>query len=168
LLTRSDIRTAAEALVWLNGSLNSATWERVVWLVVAGVVLLPAAAALSRSLAGLELGEDTAAAVGVPVGRARLALLGIGVALAAIGTAAAGPIAFVAFLSGPIARRLLRGSTSLAVAGLVGGLIVLAAEFVAANLLAEVALPVGVVTGALGAPFLLYLLVAANRGGRGG
>jgi iron complex transport system permease protein len=44
----------------------------------------------------------------------------------------------------------------------------LGAEFVAANLVPDTALPVGVVTGALGAPFLLWLLVATNRVGRGG
>ncbi|WP_375432045.1 FecCD family ABC transporter permease [uncultured Friedmanniella sp.] len=168
LLTRSDLRTAADALVWLTGSLNHASWERVGWTAAAAVVLLPAAAALSRGLRGLELGDDVAAATGVPVRRVRFALLAVAVALAAVATAAAGPVSFIAFLAGPIARRLLGGATSLAAAALVGALIVLGAEFVAANALADTALPVGVVTGALGAPFLLYLLVAANRGGRGG
>ena len=88
--------------------------------------------------------------------------------LTGIGTAAAGPVAFVAFLAGPIARRLLRGTVSLAGSALVGALIMLAAEFVATNLVRGTALPVGVVTGALGAPFLIYLLVSTNRVGRGG
>lgn len=168
LLTRADLRTAADALVWLTGSLNHASWERVGWAALALAVLLPIAAALARGLHALELGDDVAAATGIPVRRVRVALLAVAVALAAVATAAAGPVSFVAFLAGPIARRLLRGTTSLAAAGLVGALIVLGAEFVAANLLADTALPVGVVTGALGAPFLLYLLVAANRGGGGG
>jgi iron complex transport system permease protein len=85
------------------------------------------------------------------------------VALAAVATAAAGPVAFVAFVSGPIARRLLRGRVSLVAAGLVGACVVLAADFVAHNLVPGAPLPVGVVTGALGAPFLLALLVASNR-----
>jgi iron complex transport system permease protein len=50
---------------------------------------------------------------------------------------------------------------------MLGALIVLAADFFAVNLapllLAGTVLPVGVVTGALGAPFLLWLLVTANR-----
>jgi len=129
---------------------------------------VPVAAVSARSLRGLELGDDVAAGLGMSVARARLRLLALGVALAAVATASAGPVAFVAFLAGPIARRLLGGTTSLAAAGLVGALILLAAEFVAANLLPKVALPVGVVTGALGAPFLLYLLISANRVGRGG
>ena len=90
------------------------------------------------------------------------------VALAAVATAAAGPVASIAFLSGPIARRLLGNRPSLAMAGLVGAVIVLAADFVAANLIDGTSLPVGVVTGVLGAPFLLWLLATANRRGQGG
>jgi iron complex transport system permease protein len=168
LLTRSDIRTAAEVLVWLNGSLNNSTWDRAGQLVVALILLLPAAAALSGRLDLLELGDDAAAGVGVPVARTRLLLLLTGVALSAVATAAAGPVAFVAFLSGPIARRLLGGRPSLAAAGLVGAVVVLAAEYVAANLVPGAVLPVGVVTGALGSPFLLWLLASASRTGRGG
>ena len=81
-------------------------------------------------------------------------------------TAAAGPVAFVAFLAGPIARRFVR-KASLPASALAGALIVLAADYFAANiaplLLDGTVLPVGVVTGALGAPFLLWLLVSSNR-----
>ena len=76
------------------------------------------------------------------------------------GTAAAGPVAFVAFLSGPIARRLLPAAASRSWprrarrrrAGAGGGVR-------SVNALPDTALPVGVVTGLLGAPFLLWLLV---------
>jgi iron complex transport system permease protein len=168
LLTRSDIRTTSEVMVWLKGSLNDSTWERAAHLLLAIGLLLPVAARLAHGLRRLELGDDAAAGLGVPVTRVRLGLLLLAVALAAVATAAAGPVAFVAFLSGPIARRLLGGAVSLPAAGLVGALVVLAAEFVAANLVPGAVLPVGVVTGALGAPFLLWLLVTGSRVGRGG
>jgi iron complex transport system permease protein len=116
----------------------------------------------------MELGDDAAAGVGVHVERSRRLLLLLGTALAAAGTAAAGPVAFVAFLSGPIARRLLRGRVSLVAAGLVGAAVMLAAEYVSVNAIPGTALPVGVVTGLLGGPFLLWLLATANRSGRGG
>jgi len=163
LLTRSDVRTASDAFVWLAGSLNASTWPRVRDLVVALAVLLPLAVLLARLLDVLALGDDPAAGLGVDVGRARLVLLLVGVGLAAVATAAAGPVAFVAFVSGPIARRLLRGRVSLVASGLVGAAVVLSADFVAHNLVPGVTLPVGVVTGALGAPFLLALIVASNR-----
>ncbi|MFT4469309.1 FecCD family ABC transporter permease [Arthrobacter sulfonylureivorans] len=173
LLTRTDIRTAQGALVWLNGSLNSSNWDRAVVLVAGLAVLLVAVALLARSLRGLEMGDDTAAALGVRVAPARLGLMVVAVLLAAVATAAAGPVAFIAFLSGPIARRLLGGAASLPAAALVGAVIVLAADFAAANLIpmyltSGTSLPVGVVTGALGAPFLLWLLVSTNRRGQGG
>ncbi|TKV29341.1 iron ABC transporter permease [Arthrobacter sp. NamB2] len=168
LITRADLRTAAEAVLWLSGSLNSSNWDRVAVLLACLVVLVPVAAVLSRSLRGLELGDDAAAGLGVRVEASRLWLMFTAVALAAVATAAAGPVASVAFLAGPIASRLLANRSSLAMAALVGAVIVLAADFVAANLIPGASLPVGVVTGALGAPFLLWLLATANRSGQGG
>jgi iron complex transport system permease protein len=166
LMTRADIRTAADALVWLNGSLNSASWDRAGVLGLALLVLVPGVVFLARRLRILELGDDVAAGLGVRVGSTRLAVVVTAVALAAAATAAAGPVAFVAFLAGPIARRFVR-KASLPASALTGVLIVLAADYVAANiaplLLDGTVLPVGVVTGALGAPFLLWLLVSSNR-----
>ena len=125
LMTRADIRTAADVLVWLNGSLNSASWDRAGVLGLALLVLVPAVALLAGPLRILELGDDAAAGLGVRVGAARLAIVITAVALAAAATAAAGPVAFVAFLAGPIARRFV-GKASLPASALAGVLIVLA------------------------------------------
>ncbi|WRH26548.1 iron chelate uptake ABC transporter family permease subunit [Arthrobacter sp. JZ12] len=168
LLTRADINLASEALVWLNGSLNQSNWERLTVLALALAVLVPVVVVLSRPLRGLELGDDAAAGLGVSVERSRLALVVTGVLLAAVATAAAGPVSFIAFLSGPIARRFLGGHRPLLTAALVGAVIVLGADFVGANLIPGVSLPVGVITGVLGAPFLLWLLATSNRSGQGG
>lgn len=166
LMTRTDIRTAAEALVWINGSLNPASWDRAGFLALALVILVPLVAVLAVALRILELGDDTAAGLGIRVAFTRLAVVIVAVSLAAVATAAAGPVAFVAFLSGPIARRFV-GKASLPASALVGALIVLAADFFGVNaaplLLDGTVLPVGVITGAFGAPFLLWLLVTANR-----
>ncbi|WP_263855456.1 iron chelate uptake ABC transporter family permease subunit [Arthrobacter sp. M4] len=166
LLTRADIRTAADTLVWLNGSLNPATWERVGLLFAGLAVLLPAAAALAPALRILELGDDAASGLGVRVNAVRLGIVLVAVGLAASATAAAGPVSFVAFLAAPIGRRIV-GSPSLPAAALTGAAIVLAADYFAANIapivLGGTVLPVGVVTGALGAPFLLWLLVTSKR-----
>jgi iron complex transport system permease protein len=153
------------AMRWLTGNLNGATFERTLPLVVAVVVLVPVLLYLVRDLEAIRMGDQTAAALGVPVERVRLALIVVAVALMAFATAAAGPIAFVAFLSGPIAARLLGpvGSPVLA-SGLFGALLVLVADFFAQYALGT-KFPVGVITGALGAPFLIYLLVRSNRAG---
>ncbi|MBE8523137.1 iron chelate uptake ABC transporter family permease subunit [Amycolatopsis sp. H6(2020)] len=165
LMTWADVTLAQQALVWLTGNLNGRSWDHVVPLAAALAVLLPAALLRSRALAGLQLGDDTAAGLGLDVERTRVTLLLLAVALAAFATAAAGPVAFVAFVANPIATRLVGARAGLLPAALTGALVVLLGDFVAQHLLGE-QLPVGVVTGAVGAPYLLWLLATANRAGR--
>jgi iron complex transport system permease protein len=87
------------------------------------------------------------------------------VGLLAFATAATGPIAFVAFLSGPIAARIIGSAGSLLVpSGLVGALLVLGADLIGQYAF-DTRYPVGVVTGVLGAPYLVYLLIRTNRAG---
>jgi iron complex transport system permease protein len=168
MVAKADIYDAREALTWLVGSVGQAGQGELRVLLVAVAVLLPVAILLDRSLRALELGDDAATALGVRVEVSRLALIAVSIALIAFATAAAGPIMFVALVAGPIARRLL-GTTSggILAAAFVGAIIVLASDLVAEHLL-PVALPTGVVTGAVGAPYLIWLLATANREGRGG
>jgi iron complex transport system permease protein len=164
-LTRSSVQDVNTALRWLTGSLSSAFWPVVGPLAIAMAVLVPALLLLSRRLSALQLGDDASASLGVAPDRSRLALLVVGVGLVAVATAAAGPIAFVAFLSGPIAHRLVRGTGSLLVpSALVGAVLVIGGDFVGQHLLGT-RFPVGVVTGVLGAPYLLWLLARTNRSG---
>jgi iron complex transport system permease protein len=154
-----------EAMRWLTGSLNGSSWSDVLPVLVALAVLGPVLLGQSRNLAQLQLGDDTASALGVPVERTRLILIVGAVMLIAFATAAAGPIAFVAFLSGPIAARIVgpRGSM-LVPAALVGALLVQVADLVGQYAFGA-RYPVGVITGALGAPYLIYLIVRTNRTG---
>ncbi|MBK1786670.1 iron chelate uptake ABC transporter family permease subunit [Prauserella sp. ASG 168] len=169
LMTRADLSAAEQALVWLTGSLYLSSWDTVVPLTACLAVLVPAALVLARALPRLQLGDDTARGLGLPVERSRLGLLVVAVCLAGVATAAAGPVAFVAFVSGPIAARLIGGARPAVVpAALVGALVTLVSDFVAQHLLGGHQFPVGVVTGAVGAPYLLWLLAMTNRAGRGG
>jgi len=151
------------AMRWLTGSLNDASWERILPLAIAVAVLMPVLLGSARDLELLRLGDHTASALGVPVERRRVLLIVTAVGLLAFATAAAGPIAFVAFLSGPIAVRILGpvGSPILP-AGLVGALLVLVADFAGQHFFGS-RLPVGVITGVLGAPYLVYLLIRSSR-----
>lgn len=164
-LSRAAAWDLQSAMRWLTGSLNSASAESLTPLALAAVVLVPLLALQSRSLHALRIGDDVAAALGVKVDRTRLALILGAVALLAFATAAAGPIAFVAFMAGPIAARLVGpGSSPLVPAGLVGAVLVLAADLVGQYALPTV-YPVGVITGILGAPYLIALLIRTNRTG---
>ncbi|QKW38241.1 iron chelate uptake ABC transporter family permease subunit [Actinomadura sp. NAK00032] len=165
VLSRAGEWDLQEATRWLTGSLNGTTWEQVVPTVAALAVLTPALLFLARDLSALRLGDDTASALGVRVERTRIAVIVAATGLIAFATAAAGPIAFVAFLSGPIAARLIgTGGSPLLPAGLVGALLVLTGDFIG-QFAFDTRYPVGVVTGVLGAPYLVYLIVRTHRAG---
>ena len=145
--------------------MSAADWPTLRLLSVLLLVLLAPLVWLGRSLRVVELGADTAAGLGVTARRTD-ALLLMALVLTAVAVAAAGPIAFVAFLAGPVARALNQGRTTLVGAGLVGSVLVVGADYIADYLLADINFPVGVVTGAFGAPFLLWLVGTGRTGGR--
>ena len=152
------------ALRWLNGSLSGTTMEEVAGL-LAIVPLCALAVLLARQLRVLELGDTSAVMLGARPALVRGALVLCTVATIACGTAVTGPIACVTLLAGPIAARLVGQSSSATVpAGLVGAALVLAADLVGQHVLGT-RFPVGVVTGILGTPYLLYLLVHMNKKG---
>lgn len=166
MLARAAEWDIQRAMQWLTGSLSGAGWEQLLPLVLASAALVPVLLFGGRSLELLRFGSDAATALGVRVGRTRLVMIIASVALLAFATASSGPIMFVAFMAGPIAARLTGpGSSTLVPAGLTGALLVLLADLVGQNLLGE-RYPVGVVTGVLGAPYLILLLIRMNRTGQ--
>nr|WP_308010780.1 iron chelate uptake ABC transporter family permease subunit [Streptomyces sp. AC495_CC817] len=157
-----DIQTAMQ---WLTGSLNNASWERVVPLAVAAAITVPLLLLQGRALGAMQLGDDSASGLGIRVTATRVLFILGAVVLLAFATAATGPIAFVAFMAGPIAARITGpGANLLLPAGLVGALLVLTGDLVGQFALGA-RYPVGVVTGVLGAPYLIYLLIRTNRSG---
>ena len=164
LLTRAEVSDVRAALVWMVGSIGTPRWGDVAVLALVLLVLIPFVVGVSWQLRALGLGDEAAAGLGVRVERTRLLALALAVALTAGATAFAGPVAFVAFVSAPIARRLLpTGGTVLGPAALVGAVVVLAAELVATHLVPSLEVPVGIVTGAVGAAYLLWLLATTDR-----
>ena len=165
LLSTAAAWDLQETMRWLTGSLNGANWGSTVPVLLALVVLGPVLLSQSRNLSTSQLGDDAAQALGVRVERMRILSIIAAVGLIAFATAAAGPIAFVAFLSGPIAARIVGPGTSLLIpSALVGALRVLVADFCGQYAFGT-RYPVGVVTGALGAPYLVYLIIRSNRTG---
>ncbi|MBS42407.1 MAG: ABC transporter permease [Nocardioides sp.] len=153
------------AMRWLTGSLNNASWDQVLPLLLAVLVAGPVLLSQARPLELLQHGDDAAAALGVRVERTRLICIVAAVALVAFATAASGPVAFVAFLAGPIAARVVGAGGSLMVpSALTGALLVLLADLLG-QFAFDARYPVGVVTGVLGAPYLVYLLIRTNRAG---
>lgn len=165
LLVKANVYDVAVAARWMTGSLNGTRTEQLAPLGLAVLVLVPLVLFLSRDLRALELGDASATALGVRVDRTRVLLVVAAVALACFATATTGPIAFVAFLAGPIAARIVGPGTSVILpAALTGAVLVLAADLLG-QFAFDTKFPVGVITGILGAPYLLYLLIRTSRRG---
>lgn len=160
LQLRADLNAAIVAASWGMGSLADLGWSDVVPVTIATAVLVPLLALLARRLGMLELGDDIAKSLGIPVERTRLLLLVIGVALTATVTAVAGPIIFVALAAPQLARRLTKSAgISLLPSAAMGAALLLVSDVVAQRIIAPAALPVGAVTVTLGGVYLIVLLI---------
>ncbi|ANA78559.1 iron ABC transporter [Paenibacillus glucanolyticus] len=165
LLLVSSEKDVPSALRWLTGSLNGSQLQELPPLVITVIICSPIVIMLSKHLSILELGEQTASSLGVDTDKTRIVLIVSSVCMVAIATATTGPIAFVSFLAGPIAKRLVgAGSSNALPAGLVGVNLVLAADLIG-QFAFEYRFPVGIITGLLGAPYLIFLLIRMNRKG---
>jgi iron complex transport system permease protein len=158
LITRATREDAFAAAHWYVGSLNGRGWEHVWPVALALVLIVPIALAYARPLALLEMGDDAARALGVKIESSRAIVIFAAVGLTAVGTASAGPIAFIALAAPQVARRLTRSAApGLLAAGLMGAFLLSISDVIAQRLLSA-DLPVGVVTGALGGVYLGWLL----------
>lgn len=167
LLTRATTYESMAAARWLSGSLNSSDWADAGRLAVGLILLLPAAVVLARHLRALQLGGDSATALGVRVGAVTTVTLVVAVCAAALAVGCAGPISFVALAAPQLAHRLTGGHPpEIMTSAAMGGFLVVASDFVAQRAFGDIELPVGVVTGAVGGGYLCWLLASEWRRGR--
>lgn len=145
---------------FMLGTTGFLGWPAVALLTVVLLVCLVAAIAFSRVLDALALGEATAASLGIAVGPARMAL--VGVMALATGTAVAqlGLVAFIGLAAPHLVRSVVKPTHRwlLPLSALAGGALLLAADVLARGLLAPQELPVGVLTAVLGGGYLLVLM----------
>nr|WP_227839861.1 iron-enterobactin ABC transporter permease [Raoultella sp. 10-1] len=164
LLLRASLETALSAGLWNAGSLNGLTWSKTWPSAPLIVLMLACSVLLARRMRLLEMGDDTACALGVRVERSRLLLMLVGVVLTAAATALAGPISFIALVAPHIARRLSGTARwGLTQSALCGALLLALADYSAQRLFMPYQLPVGVVTVSLGGIYLIALLIQESR-----
>jgi len=156
-----DPNNFMQATIWLSGSIWGASWEYVVAILPWILFLVPWAVYKSQNLNVLNLGDHTAAGLGVTVERERRTLLFISVALAGACVAVGGGIAFLGLVAPHLARKLVgpRHQGMLPVSALLGSLVLLVADMIGKNLMAPSEIPVGLVVSCLGAPYFIYLLI---------
>ena len=164
LLVATEEFRVKTVLFWLAGGLEGRSWTHVqlaALLILAGVALL---ALLSRPLDVLSLGQDEAAALGLPVHATRLTLFALSALVAGAATAVAGSVPFVGLMAphalrprvGPLARHLIPASF------LGGAVLVVLADLAARTLSDRLDLPLGSFTAFVGAPYFLVALRASE------
>jgi iron complex transport system permease protein len=160
ILSVSPARTIQSAVLWIMGSLASASWRTVA---LTAVYTLPAClllVGLARQLNLMAIGEETAHYLGADVEGVKRVSLGVAALVTASGVAVAGVIGFVGLVV-PHAVRLLVGSDHralLPLSFLAGAAFLTLADLVARLVLAPTEVPIGVVTAFVGVPFFLVLL----------
>jgi iron complex transport system permease protein len=159
-LADTDASTVRGALWWMMGSAADASWSQVRVLAVYVVIGVATLLVLARAIDVLALGEDTAAGMGVDVGRVSLGVYVAGALLAAGTVAAAGLVGFVGLLVPHLVR--MAGArthrTIIAAAALAGAALVVMADLIARVARPPAELPLGAVTAILGVPFFLARL----------
>jgi iron complex transport system permease protein len=165
MMILGPIYRAGQALTWLTGSIGAAHWSDV--FVVAGGLSVAAVllVAMRGTIRQLVLDPDSAAATGVPVDRAQVALLALAVGLTALAVSQVGAVGFVGLVA-PHVARLFHGQFTagyLGASALIGGLLLLGADTLARLIAAPLELPAGALTALIGAPLFLWLLLKGRR-----
>lgn len=148
------------AISWLTGGFQGASWTHVFMILPYTLLGLAAVLFISRWLNALQLGEDTARSIGLPVEKIRFLLLILAALLAASAVSVAGMLGFVGLVV-PHMVRLVTGSDFdylLPCSAIWGAAFVSLTDSAARLALSPAEVPVGVFMSFLGAPFFLYLL----------
>lgn len=163
-LLLSDEYQLRQLVFWLAGGAEARSWQHVGFgfpPILLGLLILWSR---HRWLDALSLGEDHAGAVGIDVGRARLAILA-GTALATgAAVSVCGPVGFVGLMVPHLLRPLVGASASrLVPVSALGGALLLVLADLGARVLLPSGIQLGVLTSLLGAPFFLWLLTRSRR-----
>ena len=164
LLVSLDPTRFQQVNTWLIGSIFGNSWTHVdilFFIVLAGLLFL---LANHETLDLLALHEETALGLGLRVNRTRFVLLMAAVVLASSCVAVGGSIGFVGLICPHIARRLVGVAHCryLPVTALLGGILLVAADYTARIIIAPDEMFVGLVVSLIGAPYFLYILLRSK------
>ena len=165
-----DPRAAQSVLHWLLGSVSGAQWDRLPLATSVVLICLVLLLLSSSWLDALAWGPDAAAALGIPVGALRQGLFVLLAVLVGVLVAVSGGIGFVGLVI-PHLCRMVVGSLHrrlLPLAASIGGLFLLWVDVISRVIVAPSEMPLGVVTGLIGAPVFLIVMGRRNCGFGGG
>lgn len=165
LLYLAEPFAANRVMFWLMGSLARADYQAVTVVLPLVLLALGLMAVFRRHLDALQLGDEAASALGVPVAMLRLGLLLCCAAITAGIVAYCGGIAFVGLMVPHLIRLLLGHNTVVLMLGcaLGGGWFLLAVDTLARSALPNQEIPLGVITSALGSVFFIVIMLSRYR-----
>lgn len=152
-------------LAWLSGSSSAVLMPGALGLLAVATVVWLAALAAGRWLVILSLGAGVATGLSVPMRRARLFLILLAGVATGAATVLVGPLSFVGLMAPHMSRRLglARPAHHVTGAALIGALLMVLADFGARIAGFPYELPLGLFASLIGAPWLLWLMMKANR-----
>ena len=156
-----DQRAAYSVLFWTAGGLGLASWDNLPLALFGSALAIVTGIALRHRLDALLGGEETATSLGVDVGRLRLLVFSLSALATAALVALSGVIGFVGLMVPHIARALVgvRHGLLVVTSALLGAMLLVASDLVSRILLAPQELPVGIITSAAGALFVLAIVL---------
>ena len=159
LMASGDPRMAG-LLTWISGSTYNISMQQAVQSAVVGIILMALAPLASRWLTLLPLGSATARSAGMALTGSRLSLLLLAAALTATATLTIGPLSFVGLMAPHIVRMLgfRRALPQVLMAGLLGGGLMLFADWCGRMLAFPDQIPAGLMATFIGAPYFIWLL----------
>lgn len=163
-LTADPERELAAIEYWIMGSLNGVSSHSMIPALSLCVLCILVLFLLHRQVLLLSMGEGEARMLGVSVGKTRLLVLLFATLAVACVVSLTGLISFVGLLA-PHCARLLRKDNrpgTMALSGLLGGILLCGGDLLARSV-ASSELPVSIFTSALGAPFLIYLILRGRK-----
>lgn len=161
----ADTNALSEIVFWMVGSLSKATWQNIGLIFPVSLCCIPFLIIKSWDLNLMSAGDEVAKSLGTNVDRTRFILLVITSLLTAVTICFTGTIGFIGLLAPHITRMIIGGDNRFVIptSGLIGALLLIAADVVATNIIAPVILPIGVVTAIMGAPMFIYLIIKRRK-----
>lgn len=165
LLLRAPPEMAQRALYWLTGSLYARSWDNLLALLPWCAVFVPVVLFHAAPMNAIHLGDDVARGLGIHMQAQRGLLLLAAVGLTAAAISQVGALGFVGLVAPHLSRRLVGPGHegNLAISAMIGGLLVVASDFVGRTVMSPAEIPAGIITALIGAPFFVYLLWRQSR-----
>jgi len=162
---QAQAEAAKASMMWMVGDLTNSDWGEVAILFPIVVVCLGLLFWKSWDLNIMAAGDESARSLGINVGRLRIFLMLVASLLTAAVVSFVGVIAFVGLVCPHICRMIIGNDNRylLPASALFGGMLLLVADCIARVVMSPVILPPGVVTGLLGAPFFIQIVMRQRR-----